>query len=90
MQGNLERIDSLVESLTEKISAMFAAGGDGASIKTEAQRNLRAVIQSAVSKLDMVSREEFDAQVAVLHRSRDKIDQLEQQLQALSEQLKPE
>ena len=68
---------------------MFAAGGDSASIKTDARRNLRAVIQSTVSKLDIVSREEFDAQVAVLHRSREKIDQLEQQLKELSEQIKP-
>lgn len=89
MQSNFEKVDGLVESLTEKVSALFAAGGDSASIKTDARRNLRAVIQSTVSKLDIVSREEFDAQVAVLHRSREKIDQLEQQLKELSEQIKP-
>ena len=89
MQSNFEKVDGLVESLTEKVSALFAAGGDSASIKADAQRNLRAVIQSTVSKLDIVSREEFDAQVAVLHRSREKIDQLEQQLKELSEQIKP-
>ena len=89
MQSNFEEVDGLVESLAEKVSALFAAGGDSASIKTDARRNLRAVIQSTVSKLDIVSREEFDAQVAVLHRSREKIDQLEQQLKELSEQIKP-
>ena len=88
MQNNFERANALVENLTEKISALFANNSDSASIKADAQRNLRAVIHSVVSKLDIVSREEFDAQVAVLHRSREKIDQLEQQLQKLSEQLK--
>ena len=85
MQSNLEMVDKLVENLTEKVSALLADNGAGASIKADAQRNIRAVVQSAVSKLDIVSREEFDAQVAVLHRSREKIDQLEQQLKELSE-----
>ena len=85
MQSTIEMVDSLVENLTEKVSALLANNGGGSSLKADAQRNIRAVVQSAVSKLDMVSREEFDAQVAVLHRSREKIDQLEQQLKELSE-----
>ncbi len=88
MQSKFEMVDSLVENLTEKVSALLANSGDSSSIKAEAQRNIRAVVQSAVSKLDMVSREEFDAQVAVLHRSREKIDELEQQVKELSELVK--
>ena len=78
----------LADNLAEKVSALFATTAGGASFKDDAQRNLRAVIQSAFSKLDIVSREEFDAQVAVLKRSREKIEQLEQQLATLSEQMK--
>lgn len=88
MQSNLKMADKLVESLAETVSTLLAntvGNNDGdASIKAEAQRNVRAIIQNAVSKLDIVSREEFDAQVAVLHRSREKIDELEQQLKELS------
>lgn len=83
MPSNSEMVDSLVE----KVSTLFANATGGVNLKDEAQRNLHAVIQSAVSKLDIVSREEFDAQVAVLKRSREKIDQLEQQLAELNEQL---
>ncbi|MEE8057664.1 MAG: accessory factor UbiK family protein [Pseudomonadales bacterium] len=83
MQSNSELIDGLVE----KVSALFNNVANGTDLKGEAQRNLRAVIQSAFSKLDMVTREEFDAQVTVLHRSRQKIDALEQQLAELNEQL---
>ena len=87
MQSNIDMVDKLVESLTDKVSALVSKSGEGPSIKDDIQSNLRTVVQSAVSKLDIVSREEFDAQVAVLHRSREKIDQLEQQLKTLTEQL---
>ena len=76
----------LANNLTEKISALFSGG----NLKEDAQRNVRALVQSAFSKLDMVSREEFDAQVAVLQRSREKIELLEQQLQELQGLLKRE
>ncbi|ARN76341.1 hypothetical protein BST96_08365 [Oceanicoccus sagamiensis] len=75
----------MVAGLTDKLSTLVSETGNGSAIKKDLQHNLRAVIQSTVSKLEMVSREEFDAQVAVLHRSREKIDQLEQQLQQLTE-----
>ena len=73
----------LADSLAKKLSALFSNAATGSSLKEDAQHNIRALIQSAFSKLDMVSREEFDAQVAVLQRSREKIDRLEQQLQEL-------
>ena len=87
MQSKTEWVDSLVD----KVSALFTQrnSSDGSSgLKADAQRNVRAVIQNAFSNLDMVSRDEFDAQVTVLQRSREKIDTLEQQLAELSEQLK--
>jgi BMFP domain-containing protein YqiC len=45
--------------------------------------NLRALLQSTFAKLDLVTREEFDVQRAVLLRAREKITQLEARLQAL-------
>ncbi|MCP3906448.1 MAG: accessory factor UbiK family protein [Oceanicoccus sp.] len=61
----------------------------GDSLTADIEKNLRALAHSAFSKLDVVSREEFDAQVAVLHRSREKIEQLEQQLAELNETINP-
>ncbi|MEM6938376.1 MAG: accessory factor UbiK family protein, partial [Pseudomonadota bacterium] len=40
----------------------------------------RAVAQSWFDRLDLVTREEFDAQQAVLARTRQKLDELEKQL----------
>lgn len=44
------------------------------------QRELQQALQSACQRLDLVTREEFDAQAAVLQRTREKLEQLEQRL----------
>ena len=60
--------------------------GDSA-LRTEADRNARALLQSALRRLEMVSREEFDAQTEILARTRARVEELEQQLESLSAQL---
>tara|TARA_B100001093_G_scaffold150728_1_gene143478 strand:+ start:262 stop:516 length:255 start_codon:yes stop_codon:yes gene_type:complete len=56
----------------------------------ELRQQLRAALMRAFERLDLVTREEFDAQNAVLMRSREKIDQLEEQLTDLSTKLNAE
>ncbi|MDP5070309.1 MAG: accessory factor UbiK family protein [Congregibacter sp.] len=51
-----------------------------AGLVDEVDRNARQLIQSALRKLDFVSREEFDAQTAILERTRGKIAALESEL----------
>ena len=51
------------------------------------QRNLRAPIQASLTKMDLVTRDEFEVQAAILARTRAKIDQLETQLDELAQQL---
>ena len=53
------------------------------SISGELQNLLRAAMTKTIAGLDIVSRDEFDAQQAVLLSSREKIDALEQQLTEL-------
>ena len=50
-------------------------------------KNASLLAQSALSKLDVVPRSEFDAQSAVLQRTRQRIEELEDKLEALSLQL---
>ncbi|MFA7553142.1 MAG: accessory factor UbiK family protein [Spongiibacteraceae bacterium] len=78
----------LIDTLTAKVSALFN-GANSSELKEDMQRNLKALIQSSFSKLDVVSRDEFDAQVAVLQRTRQKIEALEHQLAELSKQVAP-
>jgi len=46
--------------------------------------NAKAVARSALGNLDVVSRDEFDAQAAVLQRTRLRVEQLESEIDALS------
>lgn len=46
----------------------------------DVEKNFRTILQSAFAKLDLVTREEFDAQMAVLERTRKKVDDLEKSL----------
>ena len=50
-------------------------------------RNAKSLLQSALTRLDVVSREEFDAQTAVLKRTRERLEALEAQIAALDETL---
>jgi BMFP domain-containing protein YqiC len=47
------------------------------------ERNFKSLLQSALSRLDLVTREEFDVQMAVLSRTREKLEALETRLTEL-------
>jgi ubiquinone biosynthesis accessory factor UbiK len=44
------------------------------------KRELHIALQAALARMDLVTREEFDAQTAVLQRTRQKLEALEQEL----------
>ena len=48
------------------------------------EKNVKAMLGSALSKLDLVTREEFEVQRAVLARTREKLEALERQLSELA------
>lgn len=54
--------------------------------KADLERNFRAVLESALSRLDLVSREEFDTQTAVLKRTREKLDALAAEVERLEKE----
>jgi BMFP domain-containing protein YqiC len=58
-----------------------------AELAGEVDRNARQLLQSALRRLDFVSREEFDAQIAILARTRARVQALEGEVAALSEQI---
>lgn len=60
----------------------------GASdIRREVDRGVRALAQSGLARLDVVSRDEFDAQTAVLRRTRDRVAALEGEVAELASAL---
>ena len=50
-------------------------------------RHTRSLLQSALTRLDVVSREEFDAQASVLKRTRARLEALEAKIATLDEDL---
>jgi len=56
-------------------------------LKEDTARNLRAALHSTLSKMDLVTREEFDIQQGVLARTRAKLEALEKQVAELEKAL---
>ncbi len=56
-------------------------------MQNDLQRNLRSGLESALARLNLVTREEFDVQAAVLARTREKLEALEKQVAELEKAL---
>jgi ubiquinone biosynthesis accessory factor UbiK len=59
----------------------------GSGIKGEMDKSIRSLAQGAMSRLDIVSREEFDAQSEVLQRTRERVVELEAELEEMTREL---
>ena len=70
------------EKVFDDITARVAAAL-GASPIRDAEKNVRVLLRGALDRLDFVSREEFDIQVALLARTREKLEALEERLALL-------
>ena len=67
-----------LDEISARISEMIAA-----SPAKDIEKNARALLASAFARLDLVTREDFDLQVAVLARTREKLTALEARIAAL-------
>ncbi len=74
----------LVDDISEKISQTLNQG----PVK-DLEHNLRALLQSMLQKLDIVTREEFDVQQEVLLRTREQLAALETRVADLEKTLLP-
>lgn len=50
-------------------------------------RNIHALIQGALTKMELISREEYDVQTEVLKHTREKLDALEEKLKTIEDLL---
>ena len=65
----------LLDEMSARVSSLLAATPAG-----DVEKHMRAVLSSVFAKLDLVTREEFDIQMQVLQRTREKLDALEARL----------
>ncbi|MCW8923359.1 MAG: accessory factor UbiK family protein [Gammaproteobacteria bacterium] len=66
------------DDLAKKITGLLP--GNVQQIQQDLETNIKALLQSSLSKMNLVTREEFDVQSALLARTREKLEQLEKQL----------
>jgi len=79
---DLKALDELARRVSELVPPGMREAGD------ELQANVKATLQAGLAKLDLVTREEFEVQRAVLLRTRAKLDALERTLQELESRQK--
>ncbi|MBD7975695.1 MULTISPECIES: accessory factor UbiK family protein [Pseudomonas] len=76
---------ALFETLSNQASRLFS--GETSLPHNELESQLKMLLQSAFSKLDLVSREEFDSQMVVLARTRARLEALEAKVAELEDRL---
>ena len=77
--------NKLIDEISQKLGKAMPPGAQ--VLKEDLEKNFRGVLHASLSKLDLVTREEFEVQSQVLARSRARVEQLEKRLAVLEAQL---
>jgi len=73
----------IIDEIASKISRMLAS-----TPAADIEKNLNALLRGIFTKLELVTREEFDIQTQVLQRTREQLDALEKRLAEIEAQQK--
>jgi ubiquinone biosynthesis accessory factor UbiK len=71
----------LIEELARRLAGSVPESMT--ALRRDLEQNFKGVLQSGLAKFDLVTREEFDVQTAVLRRTREKLEELEARLREL-------
>ena len=69
------------DEISERLGRLLPEGAQ--EMRADFERNARSVMQQAMTRMDLVTREEFDVQADVLARTREQVAALEARLAAL-------
>lgn len=73
----------IVDDIARRLAA--AVPENVAALRRDLEQNFKGVLQSQLARFDLVTREEFDVQSAVLRRTRERLALLEKRLAVLEE-----
>ena len=72
-----------LDELSRKITALLPDNVQ--QMQDDLESNIHALLQGALSRMNLVTREEFDVQAALLQRTREKLEKLEKLLDELEQ-----
>ncbi|MBB3103313.1 accessory factor UbiK family protein [Azomonas macrocytogenes] len=78
---------AFIDAISSQASRLF--NGENPLSRGEFEAQFKALVQGALSRLDVVSREEFDSQMAVLAHTRARLEALEAKVAELEKQTAP-
>lgn len=73
---------AFLQDLSNKIRELIKSSPAG-----DLDRNIHALIQGALTKMELISREEYDVQTELLKHTREKLDALEEKLKTIEDLL---
>lgn len=74
-----------LEDLASRLAGAIPPGLS--NLKEDLEKSFHAILQSALGRLDLVTREEFEVQKAVLTKTRAKLEDLEKRVAAMEAQI---
>ncbi len=74
-----------LDDIARKLSSALPEGIQ--AIQRDVEKNFKTILQNSFARMDLVTREEFDVQTEVLKRSREKLDEMEKEIEALAAKL---
>jgi BMFP domain-containing protein YqiC len=72
-----------LDDIARRLSAAVPEGVH--AVRRDLEANFKGVLQSTLARLDLVTRQEFDVQAAVLRRTREKLEALEKRVAELGQ-----
>jgi BMFP domain-containing protein YqiC len=80
-QSERPQLDELARQMAEAVPKNLRALGE------DLEKNFKSLLNAGFERMDLVTREEFDIQAAVLKRTREKLEALEARLNEIEEAL---
>lgn len=79
-------LDNVVSRFTEQLDLILPPGMR--SLRGDLETSLKSVLKDVLSKMDLLTRDEFNAQATLLARTRAKVDELEGRLRSMEGRVK--
>ena len=78
-------LEQIVNRVSEQLSQVLPPGVR--QLRGDLEENIKAVLSEALARMELVTREEFDIQAALLSRARSRLEAVEAELRALEQRV---